>query len=410
MDCPAVHHVTEDHHVASSARLPMRARSARLRAIRACGRQAVRHADVLPARRLRRTALLRHRPRHHGLPRAELRRHAPRHQRDAAALVAGRRAVPADRHRARLGRPEERLRRRRRLHRDDEGARQPRLRGAQRHRARLQRVVRQRGQPAPDRRGVQERPHPARRLPLRGDGHRVPRRQARRPGHRQAGDRRRRRVLRRRRLARAGGSEEPHVQRPLLLRRGQPLRVPGSVDQPGRHADEHCGRHADHPVVGPRLLADAQRAHARLHDHESLRRCRQRRRRRLGRRHREAELRGRALRARLDVGQLPDSRAALERPVRRRSDVVVRARKRRRAVHGPGRAAHPRRDCAVPVALQHARGSGRAGAAVHLQRMDGRPLPARRGTAVLQPPARRVPRQPDRPAVRQLRPSARRQR
>ena len=44
----------------------------------------------------------------------------------------------------------------------------------------------------------------------------------------------------------------------------------------------------------------------------------------------------------------------------------------------------------LPLQLLHPRRPG-AGAAVHLQRLDRRPLPGRRGAALLQPPARQLP-------------------
>ena len=115
-----------------------------------------------------------------------------------------------------------------------------------------------------------------------------------------------------------------------------------------------------------------------------------------GRRRREAELHQRALRHGQGERLLP---GAARRPDRhqRRPHHLEHAGRRRRAVRRLGRPERDHADRPLPLAVQHAVRGRRPGTAVHLQRLDGRPLPARRGPAVLQPRARRVPGQPDRP-------------
>ena len=113
-------------------------------------------------------------------------------------------------------------------------------------------------------RRMPERLHPARRRALRGPRHPVRDGPARRRRRRRPEPHRRdRRVLRRRRLARAGDAEEPDHER---RRHAQPVEDPeGQGVAPGR-------RGARDPVERPRLLADAQRAHARLPGHRADRR------------------------------------------------------------------------------------------------------------------------------------------
>ncbi len=81
-------------------------------------------------------------------------------------------------------------------------------------------------------------------------------------------------------------------------------------------------------------------------------------------------------------------RAAGHRP-RRRPDHLVRVHQRRRALrHEPALAGHRRRDHDASLVLLHRR-LDLAGAAADLERLDRRPVPARRGDPLLQPDARR---------------------
>ena len=83
-------------------------------------------------------------------------------------------------------------------------------------------------------------------------------------------------------------------------------------------------------------------------------------------------------------------RAAGHRP-RRRPDHLVRVDQRRRALrHEPALAGHRRRDHHAPLVLLHRR-LDRAGAAADLERLDRRPVPARRGDPLLQPHAHEHP-------------------
>ncbi len=123
-------------------------------------------------------------------------------------------------------------------------------------------------------------------------------------------DRRHRRVLRRRGLARAGDAARPRDER---RRVGEP------VAQPGRNRAAHRRRGAGHPVERPRLLADAQRAHARLSGRLAYHGP-------VADRRREAVVRLRPVRARLGVRVLCPRRHEL---AGRSHDVVCRAQRGR---------------------------------------------------------------------------------
>ena len=99
-------------------------------------------------------------------------------------------------------------------------------------------------------------------------------------------------------------------------------------------------------------------------------------------------------------------RAARHRP-RRRPDHLVRGDQRRRALRPePALAGHRRRDHHAPLVLLHRRLDG-AGADADLERLDRRPLPARRGDPLLQPHAHQPPGHADLADLQRPRPPAR---
>ena len=110
--------------------------------------------------------------------------------------------------------------------------------------------------------GLRQRLHPPDRQPLRGPRRAGVRRPARRRGpDRPAADRRDRRLLRRRHVDGARRAAQPQGDARLQHR---------PVDEPGRQADADRGRGAEHPLDRPRLLAAAERQHARLRRRRAL--------------------------------------------------------------------------------------------------------------------------------------------
>ncbi len=105
---------------------------------------------------------------------------------------------------------------------------------------------------------LRERLHPPRRRALRGPRRPVRGGPARRRGHRRPGpDRRHRAELRRRRVARAGDPQGSRDERRW---------VAVAVDEPARDPPVARRRGPGDPVERPRVLADAERPHARLRD------------------------------------------------------------------------------------------------------------------------------------------------
>ncbi len=263
---------------------------------------------------------------------------------------------PADHPEPRLGRADHRSQRQPVLRPDGRRLGLAGLRRAPDHRPRVRRLLRQRGLARRRPHRLPERLHPPRRRALRGPRRAVRRRPARRRGRGEPErDRRHRRVLRRRGVARAGHAQQPRDEH---RRHAQP------VDEPERHAAAHRRRRAGDPVERSDLLADAQRAHARL-----------RRDRRHGRplpdRRREAVVRHRPVRR----GQRERLLRAARHQLPGRSDELVRRHQRRRALRrqrGRRGAGHP--DRPVPLALLPARRRLRlrpdaAGSAAHRQRV-----------------------------------------
>ena len=168
-----------------------------------------------------------------------------------------------------------------------------------------------------------------------------------------------------------------------------------AVDLARRAADADRRRGAVDPVERPRLRAGAQRAHARLRGHLADRRPR-------ALRHRQAVLRRRASTPRA-------RRAATTR--RRASTPTPTSRAGSREINAGEPYGADERAIADELAAHHSallpRPLARARADPDRQRLDRRPLPRRRGAALLQPHARAVPRRAAVADVPRLRPPAR---
>ena len=166
------------------------------------------------------------------------------------------------------------------------------------------------------------------------------------------------------------------------------------VDEPERQADADRGRGAEHPVDRPRLLAGAERQHARL-----------RRRRPLPGpdRRREAVVRHRPVRLR--AWRLP---ASTRRPGTDPTADLVGWQTLLNAgePYGGDVAGDRRRDHPAPLVVLH-RPLDRPGADADVERVHRRPLPRRRDDPLLQPDQDPVPGRPPGAVLRRLRPPAR---
>ena len=166
--------------------------------------------------------------------------------------------------------------------------------------------------------------------------------------------------------------------------------------QPARHADADRGGRAVDPVERPRLRAGAERPHARLRGHAADRRPRAVRRR-------QAVLVAGALRARASAsgyyappGVDPD--ADLTRWFARSTPASRTTRPEARGIVDVLARYHS------AYYIDHSRAPAPT---VHRQRLDRRPVPGRRGAALLQPHARAAPGRAAVADVPRLRPPAR---
>ena len=282
-----------------------------------------------------------------------------------------------------------RLRRRQDRPRLDAALARPWLRHLLDDRPRLPRVVRlgrphRRGRrPAAGRR-LRQRLRAPDRQPLRGPRRAGVRRPARRrEPDRPAADRRDRRLLRRRHVDGARRAQEPQ---------GAPGLQPRPLDEPGWQADADRGGVAEHPLDRPRLLAAAERQHARLRRRRSL----------------QGPGRGREAVAGRRALLLRARRPRLLRAGRRRPDCghhrLAHPVGARRALRRE-RPADRRRDHPTPLLVLH-RSLDRPGADADVEWVHRRPLPGRRDDPLLQPHPDPVRRQPPGAVLRRFRSSA----
>ena len=129
------------------------------------------------------------------------------------------------------------------------------------------------------------------------------------------------------------------------------------------------------PVDGPRLLADAERPHPRLHRHRAQGRPRSRSASRSSRSSPASTRSGSVSGYYAPIGVDPNADL---------TQWYARHQRRRAVRRQPPDRGDGQRDRAAPLVLLHPRHRG-ARAAAHLQRVHRRPVPARRGAALLQP-------------------------
>ena len=224
------------------------------------------------------------------------------------------------------------------------------------------------------RHGVRRRLRAPDRQPLRGPRRAGVRRPARRRGpDRPAADRRDRRLLRRRHVDGARRAQEPQ---------GAARLQPRPLDEPGRQADADRGGRAEHPLDRPRLLAAAERQHARLRRRRSLHRAG------------SGSRSSRSSAGSTSPGSAPPGFYA---PVGTRPDCrphrLAHAARTRASRTAPSAQADRRRDHPAPLLVLH-RSLDRPGADADVERVHRRPLPGRRDDPLLQPHPDPVRRQP----------------